>query len=165
MLESRRHARPFSQNQAHIIEFYRCWSTFFQKDCQHLRARTSCRYRKMLQRELFLLANIGFDTAESGPSEGCYRGLAPSNPPTARIPNFQRSGSSCRPHFSKMHFSKMHFSKMHFSKILQILAGWFSAVSKRIFARKYAFDSIFQALQDLHTFAPLQSQNFNKKSV
>ena len=30
---------------------------------------------------------------------------------------------------------------------------------------KYAFDSIFQALQDLHTFAPLQSQKFHKKSV
>ena len=39
----------------------------------------------------------------------------------------------------------------------------FSAVSKRNFARKYAFDSIFQALQDLHTFAPLQSQNLSKK--
>ena len=45
------------------------------------------------------------------------------------------------------------------------LAGSFSAVSKRNFARRYAFDSIFQALQDLHTFAPLQSQNFSKKSV
>ena len=43
------------------------------------------------------------------------------------------------------------------------LADWFSAVSKRIFARKYAFDSIFQALQDLHPFAPLQSQKFRKK--
>ena len=31
--------------------------------------------------------------------------------------------------------------------------------------KKYAFDSIFQALQDLHPFAPLQSQNFRKKSV
>ena len=30
---------------------------------------------------------------------------------------------------------------------------------------KYAFDSIFQALQDLHPFAPLQSQKFRKKSV
>ena len=28
-----------------------------------------------------------------------------------------------------------------------------------------AFDSIFQALQDLHPFAPLQSQNFHKTSV
>ena len=53
-----------------------------------------------------------------------------------------------------------------FCKILQnFLAGSFSAVSKRMFARKYAFDSIFQALQDLHPFAPLQSQNFRKKSV
>ena len=46
-----------------------------------------------------------------------------------------------------------------------ILAGSFSAVSKQNFARKCAFDSICQALQDLHTFAPLQSQNFSKKSV
>ena len=34
-----------------------------------------------------------------------------------------------------------------------------------IFESKYAFDSIFQALQDLHPFAPLQSQTFRKKSV
>ena len=47
----------------------------------------------------------------------------------------------------------------------KFLAGSFSAVSKRNFARKYAFDSIFQALQDSHPFAPLQSQNFRKKSV
>ena len=51
------------------------------------------------------------------------------------------------------------------SKFCNFLAGSFSAVSKRNFARKYAFDSIFQALQDLHTFAPLQSQSFRKKSV
>ena len=48
-------------------------------------------------------------------------------------------------------------------KSCTFLAGSFSAVSKWNFARKYAFDSIFQALQDLHTFAPLQSQNFSKK--
>ena len=53
----------------------------------------------------------------------------------------------------------------NFAKFCKFLAGSFSAVSKRNFARKYAFDSIFQALQDLHTFAPLQSQNFSKKSV
>ena len=46
----------------------------------------------------------------------------------------------------------------------KFLAGSFSAVSKRNFARKYAFDSIFQDLQDLHTFAPLQSQNFREKT-
>ena len=47
-----------------------------------------------------------------------------------------------------------------FCKFCKFLAGSFSAVSKRNFARRYAFDSIFQALQDLHPFAPLQSQNF-----
>ena len=52
-----------------------------------------------------------------------------------------------------------------FAKFCKFLAGSFSAVSKRNFATKYAFDSIFQALQDLHTFAPLQSQNFSKKLV
>ena len=39
----------------------------------------------------------------------------------------------------------------------------FSAVSAPIFARKYAFDSIFQALQDVHTFALLQTQHGSKK--
>ena len=52
-----------------------------------------------------------------------------------------------------------------FANFCKFLAGSFSAVLKRNFARKYAFDSIFQALQDLHPFAPLQSQNFRKKSV
>ena len=51
------------------------------------------------------------------------------------------------------------------SNICKFLAGSFSAVSKRNFARKYAFDSISQALHDLHTSAPLQSKNFGKKSV
>ena len=58
---------------------------------------------------------------------------------------------------------KCIFEKCIFQKICKILAGSFSVVSKRNFARKYAFDSIFQALQDLHPFAPLQSQNFRKK--
>ena len=48
---------------------------------------------------------------------------------------------------------------MHFRKFCNFLAGSFSAVSKRNFATKYAFDSIFQSLQDLYTSAPLQSQN------
>ena len=45
----------------------------------------------------------------------------------------------------------------------KFLADSFSAVSNRNFARKYAFDNIFQALQDLHTFAPLQSRKIRKK--
>jgi hypothetical protein len=60
--------------------------------------------------------------------------------------------------------SIVNFLKLtKFANFCKFLAGSFSAVSKRIFARKYAFDSIFQALQDLHTFAPLQSQYFRKK--
>ena len=51
------------------------------------------------------------------------------------------------------------------AKCCKFLAGSFSAVSKRNFARKYAFDSICQALKDLHTFATLHSQNFRKKLV
>ena len=35
-----------------------------------------------------------------------------------------------------------------FANFCKFLAGSFSAVSKRNFARKYAFDSILQALQD-----------------
>ena len=50
-------------------------------------------------------------------------------------------------------------------KVCKFLAGSFSAVSKRNFARKYAFDSIFQALEDVHIFVPLQTQHFSKKSV
>ena len=56
--------------------------------------------------------------------------------------------------------AKLAFVKLLFAKFYNFLAGSFSAASKRNFARKYAFGSIFQALQDLHTFAPLQSQDF-----
>ena len=58
-------------------------------------------------------------------------------------------------------FEKCIFEKCIFRKFCKFLAGSFSAVSKRNFARKYAFDSIFQALQDLHSFAPLKLQNFH----
>ena len=60
-----------------------------------------------------------------------------------------------------------------FAKCLQIFENVWRACS-RLYQNeilqeninsKYAFDSIFQALQDLHTFAPLQSQNFRKKSL
>ena len=60
---------------------------------------------------------------------------------------------------------KLAFFLQIFEFFCKFLEGSFSAVSKRNFATKYAFDSIFQALQDLHPFAPLQSQNFRKKSV
>ena len=44
----------------------------------------------------------------------------------------------------------------------QTLGGPFSAVSKPIFATKYSFCSIFRNLPYLHTFAPIQIQNFAK---
>ena len=37
----------------------------------------------------------------------------------------------------------------------QTLESSFAAVSRPIFAAKYAFFSIFRELQDFHTFAPL----------
>ena len=49
---------------------------------------------------------------------------------------------------------------MYQLQIPQISDGSFSAVSKPIFASKYAFFSIFRALQDSQTFAPLHTQNF-----
>ena len=42
----------------------------------------------------------------------------------------------------------------------KILEGSFSAVSTPIFASKNSFCSVFQDLQDCHTFAPLETQNF-----
>ena len=41
-----------------------------------------------------------------------------------------------------------------------------STVSKRNFAKsKYAFDNIVKDLQDVNTYAPLRSQNFNRETV
>ena len=62
----------------------------------------------------------------------------------------------------RVRVSKIGKISNFFQNFIKFLAGSFLAVSKRNFARKYAFDSIFQALQDFHTFAPLQSQNFRK---
>ena len=49
------------------------------------------------------------------------------------------------------------------AKFCKFLAGSFSAVSKRKFARKHAFDSIFQALQDLHPFCTAAISKFSQK--
>ena len=51
-----------------------------------------------------------------------------------------------------------------FQQNYQTLQGSFSSVSKPIFATKYAFFSILRDLQDLHTFAPLRTQNLRKNS-
>ena len=55
--------------------------------------------------------------------------------------------------FEKCVFEKCIFEKCIFRKFCKFLAGSFSAVSKRIFATKYAFDSIFQALISSTRFA------------
>ena len=44
----------------------------------------------------------------------------------------------------------------------QTLEGSFSAVSTATIARVVAFFRIFRDLQDVHSFAPLQNQNFSK---
>ena len=46
----------------------------------------------------------------------------------------------------------------------QTLESSFSAVSTPIFASKYAFFSIFRDLQDLQSFAPLQTKKIQKIS-
>ena len=52
------------------------------------------------------------------------------------------------------------------SKILQLFGGLvLGCIKTKVCKRIYAFDSIIQALQDVHTFAPFQTQHFSKKSV
>ena len=46
---------------------------------------------------------------------------------------------------------------------METLEGSFSAVSTATIARKDAFFSIFRDLQDLHSFAPLQTQKLSKQ--
>ena len=106
----------------------------------------------------YLDAKIGFDPAENEPPKECCVVADPGVEAEAvDAPDEEVAESGLG--------EKCIFEKCIFRKFCKFLAGSFSAVSKRIFARKYAFDSIFQALQDLHPFAPLQSQNFRKKSV
>ena len=59
--------------------------------------------------------------------------------------------------------NKIISKNLNLTKFCKFMAGSFSAVSKRKFASKYAFDIIFQYLQDLHAFAPLKIQHFIKK--
>ena len=56
-------------------------------------------------------------------------------------------------------------ARWNFTIFCRFLAGSFSVVSKRNVASKYAFDSIVQDLQDVRTFAALQTQHFSKTLV
>ena len=51
--------------------------------------------------------------------------------------------------------------EVHSITHLQTLRGSFSSVSTPIFATKDSFCSMFRDLQNKHTFAPLQIQNFS----
>ena len=61
----------------------------------------------------------------------------------------------------------MQYNSVFLSEMYQTLEGSFSSVSKPIFATKYSFPSIFRDLQDLESFAPLESQveNYLEKNL
>ena len=137
-----------------------------------------CRSRRELS-NAYLLAKFGFDTAENEPSQVCpieqcstrERVVAAE---AAEFRAAKAGGMKTGPAFATHGRLGCGWNRVRglgsaklgkLANFCKFLAGSFSAVSKRNFARKYAFDSIFQALQDLHTFAPLQSQMFSKKSV
>jgi len=91
-------------------------------------------------------------------------GPAPPGPPAPALPPAAAGRAAPRPALLPPRSAAVLRAKLaFFAKFCKFLAGSFSAVSKRNFARQYAFDSISQVLQDLHPFAPLRSQNFRKK--
>ena len=130
----------------------------------------------------YLLAKIGADTAENEPNfaEKKLPKIVSPVPAARRRRELRaleqleedavaRAGPLLEelPHVDLRRgmFYFVKFAIIIFTNFCKFLVGSFSAVSKRNFARKYAFDSIFQALQDLHPFAPLQSKKIRKKSV
>ena len=81
-----------------------------------------------MQKNASLLAIVAVDTAENEPSEVCQR--------------------ACRQAAEEHDHTANH----------QTLEGSFSAVWTATIASKDAFFCIFRDLQDLHSFAPLESQ-------
>ena len=126
-----------------LVDFEKCCKThiFLQKS-EPIQPNTSNLLPKFANRRSL--------TSPPWPG-GCSPARA--RPGTTRSGSGTAAGRATRP-------GKIGKISQNFCKLL---AGSFSALSKRNFARKYAFDSIFQALQDLHPVAPLQSQIFRKK--
>ena len=99
----------------------------------------------------YLLAKIGADTAENG------RKFAETVPKIGNYPTGSRLDGQVErgaPPGLREGLLAEALERRGASRgriCCESLAGSFSAVSKRNFARKYAFGSIFQALQDLHT--------------
>ena len=115
----------------------------------------------MLQNAYFL-AKIVADTAENEQhfAEIAGRRVASLHGSVVAVGSAARRVTSCSSSRSPPAASTANLGKLR--RFCKILACSFSAVSKRTFARKDAFDSNFQALQDVHTSAPLRSQNFRK---
>ena len=137
---------------ANLVELEKCCQThIFLQNFVLIQPRTS---------PLKICKNANFAARQIG-----CKDLRPGDARLLKDPGEVPRPSLKGSRYRKCIFRKCIFRKCIFRKFCKFLAGSFSAVSKRNFARKYAFDSIFQALQDLHPFAPLQSQNFRKKSV
>ena len=140
-----------------LVDFEKCCKThiFLQKS-EPIQPKTSNILPKFCQPTLSD-AHRRAPRGLGGPRAEGSRGGAPEP---------RTGGSLCwleNAFFENAFFENALFENAFFAKFCKFLAGSFSAVTKRNFARKYAFDSIFQALQDLHPFAPLQSQNFRQK--
>ena len=109
------------------------------------------------------LAKFRFDTAENEPAKNLqnlnFANFCKTCPASSPATVVSFGGATMNAFFENA-----------FNKIFENFANFWRARS-RLYQNeilqenntKYAFDSIFQALQDLHPFAPLQSQKFRKK--
>ena len=142
--------RKRRQNSAHWKLFF---ASFQRPNCLKMDNSNVGHFHAILRRTQNLKRIANVRSRRFGPD------TAPS--PASWWPRSQAVLSKNMQKLSKL--AKLHVACFFQNfKFCNFLAGSFSAVSKRKFSRKYAFDSIFQALQDLHTFAPLQSQNISK---
>ena len=150
------------QKDANLVEIEKCCQThiYLQRSAP-IQPKTSDILPKIAQK---LNSPYWSTTARPRPGGPHLPGGRDAHPGGRADPRLHRGHGGAGPEMvGKIgKFAKFLQNLTEFCKFLK---GSFSAVSKRSFARKYAFDSIFQALQDLHPFAPLQSQNFRKKSV
>ena len=80
------------------------------------------------------------------------------NAPTLAIRNVDTAENE--PSEVRQNLAKFGKFWQTFGKFCETLEGSFSAVSTPLIARVGAFFRIFQNLQDLHSSAPLQTQNF-----
>ena len=123
----------------------------------------------MLQ-NAYLLAKIGADTAENERNlPNIWQKLATthSSETCAQVPRGSRRGARRRTRPTRRSGPA---ASARVSAAKAAPCGKFYSSRSRLYQNeilqekisKYAFDSIFQSLQDLHTFAPLQSQNFSK---